>query len=149
MGTAANAETIYRDKAGKKITKEEWQKTNQKPKKKRRVFPEQNLEWGAGLVQKKTFKREPDGTILQPAQVRSKPINQNAVFQHRQIDSGSCRDTDGMGNCVVMVLKRGCLRRGMTERTILQWYRRSKWRIGEIGRLKTVVFLSVCIHLLI
>jgi len=56
--TAANAETIYRDKAGKKITKEEWQKTSQKPKKKRRVFPEQNLEWGAGLVQKKTLEEE-------------------------------------------------------------------------------------------
>eukprot|EP00397_Hematodinium_sp_SG-2012_P041260 GEMP01045396.1.p1 GENE.GEMP01045396.1~~GEMP01045396.1.p1 ORF type:complete len:418 (-),score=130.27 GEMP01045396.1:430-1683(-) len=55
-----HAETIYRSKAGKQITREEWMKSNEKKKKKRRNVPDQKLEWGGGLAQKKSLAEQQD-----------------------------------------------------------------------------------------
>jgi len=55
--TGRNAETVYRNKAGQKIGREEWVSEQQKKRKKRPSdYPEQELEWGGGL--KQTANRE-------------------------------------------------------------------------------------------
>jgi len=53
-----HAETVFRDKAGKRVTKEEWTKIQEAKKKRRRQVPDQVLEWGKGLVQKQSLVDE-------------------------------------------------------------------------------------------
>jgi len=54
------AETVFRDKTGKKVTKEEWTKIQEAKKKRRRNVPDQVLEWGRGLVQKQSLEDKQD-----------------------------------------------------------------------------------------
>eukprot|EP00916_Digyalum_oweni_P027011 GHVL01044325.1.p1 GENE.GHVL01044325.1~~GHVL01044325.1.p1 ORF type:complete len:207 (-),score=54.85 GHVL01044325.1:33-653(-) len=47
----------YRDKSGRKISKEEWLKLNaRQPKKKHRIETEKELSWGGGIVQRNSMQ---------------------------------------------------------------------------------------------
>jgi len=51
--TGRGATTVYRNRDGGKIDREEWVDNQQKKRKKRKSdYPEQELEWGGGLKQK-------------------------------------------------------------------------------------------------
>lgn len=51
--TGRGAGTVYRDKGGKRISREEWVEQRQAKKKKRlSEYPEQELEWGGGVKQR-------------------------------------------------------------------------------------------------
>uniref|UniRef100_A0A0G4F4F0 BUD13 homolog n=1 Tax=Chromera velia CCMP2878 TaxID=1169474 RepID=A0A0G4F4F0_9ALVE len=64
-----NADVIYRDKQGRKITQEEWQKQNEK-KRKREKSPPQKLEWGRGLVQNK----KDEDKAAEEARIAAQPL---------------------------------------------------------------------------
>lgn len=68
--TGRGADTVYRSKAGKRITREEWVEQNQKTKKKKLSdYPEQELEWGGGLKQtenKEAEKEELARVVAEP-----------------------------------------------------------------------------------
>lgn len=50
--TGRVAETVYRDKTGGKISRDEYMETRMRKRKKRQAEPEQQIEWGGGVVQK-------------------------------------------------------------------------------------------------
>merc|ERR1719362_1009963 len=57
--TGKGAETVYRNRDGGRVTREEWLESKQKHKKKRpSEYPEQELEWGGGLKQKVSREEE-------------------------------------------------------------------------------------------
>jgi pre-mRNA-splicing factor CWC26 len=57
--TGRNAETVYRGKDGKRVTREDWIESQQKKKKKRlSEYPEQELQWGGGVKQTVSAEKE-------------------------------------------------------------------------------------------
>jgi len=57
--TGKGAETVYRNRDGGRVTREEWLESKQRHKKKRpSEYPEQELEWGGGLKQKVSREEE-------------------------------------------------------------------------------------------
>lgn len=74
--TGKGAETVYRNKEGKRITREEWAEQTQKKKPKRASdYPEQELEWGGGLKQQqsKEAEREELARVAQQPFARYQP----------------------------------------------------------------------------
>ncbi|CAE7418497.1 CWC26 [Symbiodinium sp. CCMP2592] len=58
-GSGRGAETVYRNRDGKRIEREEWVDLQQKKRKKRvSEYPEQELEWGGGLKQRNNTEEE-------------------------------------------------------------------------------------------
>eukprot|EP00438_Fugacium_kawagutii_P021017 Skav228382 [mRNA] locus=scaffold1981:355274:358611:+ [translate_table: standard] len=54
-----DAQTVYRNREGRRIDREEWVELQQKKKKKRASdYPEQELEWGGGLKQRDNNEAE-------------------------------------------------------------------------------------------
>lgn len=54
-----NAQTVYRNRDGRRIDREEWVELQQKKRKKRASdYPEQELEWGGGLKQRDNREEE-------------------------------------------------------------------------------------------
>jgi len=57
--TGKGAETVYRNRDGGRVTREEWLESKQKHRKKRpSEYPEQELEWGGGLKQQVNREEE-------------------------------------------------------------------------------------------
>lgn len=56
--TGKSAQTVYRNKDGKRIEREEWVDMQQKKKKRKSDYPEQELEWGGGLKQRDNQEAE-------------------------------------------------------------------------------------------
>mmetsp|Transcript_110957 Transcript_110957/g.214881 ORF Transcript_110957/g.214881 Transcript_110957/m.214881 type:complete len:214 (+) Transcript_110957:3-644(+) len=57
--TGKGAETVYRNRDGGRVTREEWLESKQRHKKKRpSEYPEQELEWGGGLKQRVNMEEE-------------------------------------------------------------------------------------------
>jgi len=68
--TGKGAETVYRNRDGGRVTREQWLESKQRHKKKRpSEYPEQELEWGGGLkqqVNKEEEKAELERIAAQP-----------------------------------------------------------------------------------
>mmetsp|Transcript_132943 Transcript_132943/g.230086 ORF Transcript_132943/g.230086 Transcript_132943/m.230086 type:complete len:570 (+) Transcript_132943:59-1768(+) len=57
--TGRGAETVYRNRQGQRVTREEWVEGQQKKRKKKvSEYPEQELEWGGGLKQRANKEEE-------------------------------------------------------------------------------------------
>lgn len=57
--TGRNAATVYRNRDGQRIDREQWVEQQQKKKRKRPSdYPEQELEWGGGIKQKSSQEAE-------------------------------------------------------------------------------------------
>jgi len=62
--TGKGATTVYRSRAGGKVTREEWvEQQGKKRKKKMSEYPEQELEWGGGLKQGSNAEEEKIETL--------------------------------------------------------------------------------------
>merc|ERR1740138_1131388 len=57
--TGRGAQTVYRNREGRQVSREEWVDQQQKKRKKRlSEYPEQELEWGGGLKQQQNKEQE-------------------------------------------------------------------------------------------
>merc|ERR1740138_1065114 len=57
--TGKGAETVYRNRQGQRVNREEWVEQQGKKRKKRlSEYPEQELEWGGGLKQRNNREAE-------------------------------------------------------------------------------------------
>eukprot|EP00930_Biecheleria_cincta_P028519 TRINITY_DN1990_c0_g1_i1.p1 TRINITY_DN1990_c0_g1~~TRINITY_DN1990_c0_g1_i1.p1 ORF type:complete len:666 (+),score=177.78 TRINITY_DN1990_c0_g1_i1:69-2000(+) len=66
--TGKGAQTVYRNREGKRIEREEWVDQQQKKKKKKSDYPEQELEWGGGLKQRDSLEAEKEELVRIAAQ---------------------------------------------------------------------------------
>merc|ERR1719263_2603335 len=69
--TGKNADTVYRNKAGQRVSREEWVESQQKKRKKKMSeYPEQELAWGGGLKQ----QQNKEADMAETARVAAEPF---------------------------------------------------------------------------
>ncbi|CAL1171879.1 unnamed protein product [Cladocopium goreaui] len=105
-----DAPTVYRNREGRRIDREEWVELQQKKKKKRAAdYPEQELEWGGGLKQrdnseaaKEEFKRiaaqpfaryEPDEKYMKELKAKQDWNDPMRKFEEDQVTAPGLQKT--------------------------------------------------------